>query len=86
MDDPEPENVFDAESDSEEFENKSNGNSEGVKLKKRYEFILRINNIDRNLKQKDINKIFTYYGPNHQYFKGINETDELKEYFSSKIT
>jgi hypothetical protein len=35
MDDPEPENVFDAESGSEEFENKNNGNSEGVKLKKR---------------------------------------------------
>lgn len=72
MDDPEPENVFDAESDSEEFENKSNGNSEGVKLKKRCEFILRINNIDRNLKPKDINKIFTYYGAHRQNFKGNN--------------
>ena len=72
MDDPEPENVFEVESDSEEFDNKSNGNSDGVKLKKRCEFILRINNIDRNLKPKDINKIFTYYGAHRQNFKGNN--------------
>ena len=72
LDDPEPENVFEVESDSEELDNKSNGNSDGVKLKKRCEFILRINNIDKNLKPKELNKIFTYYGAHRQNFKGNN--------------
>ena len=76
--DPEPDIVIDIDSESDE-DQKSNGNNGDkyynnyrAKIKKKYEYILRIKNIDKNLRTREINKVFVNSGAYKQNFKGKN--------------
>lgn len=67
--DPEPNIIENINSDEEEEKNDQSSDV-GMKLMKRCQYILKISNIDKNLRPKDLNRFFNDCGRKAQRFKG----------------
>ena len=67
--DPEPNIIENINSDEEEEKN-DQSSGVGMKLMKRCQYILKISNIDKNLRPKDLNRFFNDCGRKAQRFKG----------------
>ena len=89
FDDPEPDIAMNFDSDNDEVDNKSKeDNNNDEKIKKRYIYHLKITNIDKNLRIKAINRLFTGCGSYKQVFKGEDGKNNGEGYlaFKNEIT